>query len=334
MRSPVLIPLWIRLAAGGLAITAALPVAVAVQRLTPQCRSPRNDLRNADSRESGALGTPADARDKVPELAREDIGFVDTARGLGWSNRCYNHLQAGRFSNARAACNQGLAAPDLAPDNRGAILFNLGQVAEKTGDHAAARLFYRESLAVRPNGAGAATVQRALEALPSETSPSAPQTTNQRSATSAPRGTSECVSKIRASSHLPPNPPIAAFDGDETKAWCAMPPKGQWLEVEIKDGCDIAAIELAGGWAYDSPIALANSGMSDMWQIAGITTRMKIDWGNDSTIVEFDRATDRGVRKRVALPGSTRKVRITALAISKGVGANIVCLDGLALLTK
>jgi hypothetical protein len=88
------------------------------------------------------------------ELAPQDQGFVDQQKGLGWGYRCYLHLRQGRYANGRAACQRGLAVPDLSAWNHGAILYNLGQIAEKTGDYDSARTYYEQSLQVRPTGAG------------------------------------------------------------------------------------------------------------------------------------------------------------------------------------
>lgn len=101
------------------------------------------------------------AEDATGELAPEDRGFHDIAGGRGWGERCYRHLQARRFSAARAACHRGLA---VAEDDHvaGALRYNLGRVAEEQGEIDEARREYQRSLELRPNNR---TVQRRLDGL-------------------------------------------------------------------------------------------------------------------------------------------------------------------------
>lgn len=80
-------------------------------------------------------------------------------RELG--NTCFMYIGLGSWSRAEAACLQGLAvATELG--TRGAILYNLGLIAEAEGAREQAGLYFRESLAVRP---GNRTVERALAKL-------------------------------------------------------------------------------------------------------------------------------------------------------------------------
>ena len=97
---------------------------------------------------------------KAASLAPEDKGFVDSRGGFEWGNRCYVHLQAGRLSNARAACSKGLDMSP-APSVRGAILYNMALVEEADGDKPLACRYMRESLSARDSG----PVRRKLEAL-------------------------------------------------------------------------------------------------------------------------------------------------------------------------
>ncbi len=94
------------------------------------------------------------------DLAEADEGFEDARGGTGWGNRCIAHLRAGRLDAAQAACAAGLAAATR-DTTRGALLYNLGLIAELRGDRVSARLDYEASLRARPNS----TVERALAAL-------------------------------------------------------------------------------------------------------------------------------------------------------------------------
>lgn len=89
-----------------------------------------------------------------PELAPGDRGFVDTRDGWGWSDRCWASLGEGRLGHARAQCEQGLTvAPDPGPPDgaRPSLLYNLGLVAERSGDLIEARRRFERSLALRTN---------------------------------------------------------------------------------------------------------------------------------------------------------------------------------------
>ncbi len=103
----------------------------------------------------------SDSSNSTDELAPEDRGFVDNRRGRGWGDRCFRHLQAGRYAAARAACRRGL---EIADHNAviGALHFNLGRVAEEEGNIEEARAAYRRSLEARPNHR---VVQRRLDGL-------------------------------------------------------------------------------------------------------------------------------------------------------------------------
>ena len=108
-----------------------------------------------------APGARCDHHACVPlPLAAEDADFTDARGGTEWGNRCVVHLRAGALDSAEAACREGLSIAERA-STRGAILYNLGQIAERRGETHRARLLYEMSLVVRPNP----TVQRALEAL-------------------------------------------------------------------------------------------------------------------------------------------------------------------------
>jgi tetratricopeptide (TPR) repeat protein len=97
----------------------------------------------------------------VARLAPEDEGFVDTRGGWGWGDRCFLHIKAGRLEAAKACCDRGLGM-NPAPAVKGALLYNLGLIAQKSGDTTGASKYYADSLAARP---GNATVQAALKSV-------------------------------------------------------------------------------------------------------------------------------------------------------------------------
>lgn len=115
---------------------------------------------------AGLGRAPAGPRPRVdacrtPELFETDKGFVDERGGRGWGARCFEHLQRGHWSAAEAACARGL---ELASEGgvRGALLYNLGRVAEERGAHERAAALYVESLAARPDNR---IVERRLRGL-------------------------------------------------------------------------------------------------------------------------------------------------------------------------
>jgi hypothetical protein len=82
----------------------------------------------------------------------EDLTFHDTTNGGGWGNRCYLRLKAHRVSEARAACQRGLASnPSQATE--GAIHFNLAMIAEEEGNRELACAELTKSQKARPNDA-------------------------------------------------------------------------------------------------------------------------------------------------------------------------------------
>jgi len=107
------------------------------------------------------VGAGAPSKVDVADLAPEDIGFEDHRGGRGWGNRCFVHLKAKRYAPASAACRRGL---EIATEGsiRGAILYNLGRIAEEQGHVEEARRQYRSSLRERP---GNKTVQARLKGL-------------------------------------------------------------------------------------------------------------------------------------------------------------------------
>ncbi len=107
----------------------------------------------------------ADARALITTMAtRAPSGTTTCEVGdapVSWGTQCVEHMRAGRLEDARAACEHGLDETTK-PAARGALLYNLGVIAQRSGDTAAARKHFEASLAARP---GNAAVRKALAAL-------------------------------------------------------------------------------------------------------------------------------------------------------------------------
>ncbi len=109
-----------------------------------------------------ASPTVASVPEAAPvELGPEDVGFVDTRGGAGWGDCCFGHLKSGDLGWAKAECDQAMKLNPVSPQPRASILYNEGLVEQKLGHADSARRFFRQSLALRPNGA----VQAALDSL-------------------------------------------------------------------------------------------------------------------------------------------------------------------------
>lgn len=109
--------------------------------------------------EAPPLDARKDARRAV--LAADDAEHVGSWDAWRWSNRCFEHLQAGDYGWAKAACDEAdVAGPD---DKTLPLLrYNQGRVAREAGDVDRARRLFTESLRLRENK----TVRRDLEGLP------------------------------------------------------------------------------------------------------------------------------------------------------------------------
>lgn len=111
----------------------------------------------AETHPCGAAEVCERSQCRAIELAAADANFHDARGGTGWGNRCIEHLRTGALDAAQAACAEGLGMATRAA-TRGALLYNLGLVAERRHEPWLARLYYEASLVARPN----ATVARAL----------------------------------------------------------------------------------------------------------------------------------------------------------------------------
>lgn len=109
-----------------------------------------------DSADDGDPGVPP--RPTTPPSGPTTAPDPRSASELG--NACFAHLKAGDLATAERECALALERADN-DRTRGAVLFNLGLLAEKRGDAASARTYYQRSLTARPND----TVRKRLEAL-------------------------------------------------------------------------------------------------------------------------------------------------------------------------
>lgn len=100
--------------------------------------------------------------DTASDLAPDDRGFVDNRGGWGWGDRCWKHIKSGQLDWAKAECLRGMDMNPAAPQPRASLLYNLGIIEAKLGNVDVARVYFQQSLALRPN----ADVQAALDALP------------------------------------------------------------------------------------------------------------------------------------------------------------------------
>ncbi|MFO0590507.1 MAG: hypothetical protein U0441_23395 [Polyangiaceae bacterium] len=135
--------------------------------------------------------------------------------------------------------------------------------------------------------------------------------------------------------------PDAAFDGDESTAWCQLAGNrvGQWIEADIDSaGVELAYVEVGGGWPYDSAKAKqirrdkGQSEVGDMWRLGNIITHMRISWDDGAGELTFSRERDRGNRKRLPIPSHTKKIHLTVLKTDVSHdGASTVCLDEIRL---
>ncbi len=109
-------------------------------------------MRRHASRGAATATPPDEATCTPPVLRPTDATFVDTRGGRGWGDRCFIHIQLRNWNAAEATCLRGLEVA-TEDETRGALLYNLGRVAEGRGLVGHAMEQYRRSLVVRPNNA-------------------------------------------------------------------------------------------------------------------------------------------------------------------------------------
>ena len=139
----------------------------------PEPSWPPERVGYQDDREATARGRAHDkiqegrrltrANDYAAAIAAFDAALAaDPTLAAGHSGRGYARLLAGHLDEAKADLEAALVRDD-APKFQAAVYFNLGQVAERRGDLAAARAAYTRSQQLRPTQA----TKDALAALPS-----------------------------------------------------------------------------------------------------------------------------------------------------------------------
>jgi hypothetical protein len=136
--------------------------------------------------------------------------------------------------------------------------------------------------------------------------------------------TASCVVGARASSEHPRHPAIHAFDEKPSTAWNENADgdgTGEWVEVHLKPGTVVHYVEAGGGWS-----AMSNPGRVDLWEHNNSFRQMKVSWDSGQKEVSFQRATDRGKKKRVDIDAETKSIRFTAQEIDRG-RFNDLCLD-------
>ena len=104
---------------------------------------------------------PSRGKITAVELAPEDVAFVDTRGGAGWGDRCWKHLQANHLGWAKAACDKATDMAPATPQPKASLLYNEGLIEKRLGHVDAARTYFEQSVALRPN----AEVQSALDSL-------------------------------------------------------------------------------------------------------------------------------------------------------------------------
>ncbi|MFI5296938.1 MAG: NADase-type glycan-binding domain-containing protein [Polyangiales bacterium] len=250
------------------------PAVVVSVSSTPQSSSAKSSASptatgEAPSQPDGLA--PVRAGGVVAELAAEDINFDDKRGGWGWGDRCFLHIKAGRFANAKAACDRGVA---LGPTNDvlGALYYNLGLIGQKTGDPDTARSQFRKSLEVRP---GNATVVAALAALGTPPGDMAAPTLVQLRPS---RSTASSYLHDATQSH----PASDAFDGKLYTAWnesAAGPGKGEWIEASFSHPQHVRKIHLYTGFEHN------DKQFGDLWNMNAHlkTVRVVFDGGTSVT---------------------------------------------------
>jgi len=136
--------------------------------------------------------------------------------------------------------------------------------------------------------------------------------------------TSSCVAGARASSAHPRHPAVHAFDEKPSTAWnenAAGDGTAEWVEVRLKPGTVVHYVEVGGGWS-----AMSNPGRVDLWEHNNSFRRMKVSWDSGKSEIAFQRATDRGKKKRVEIDAKTNSIRFTAVEVDRG-RFNDLCLD-------
>ncbi|MBT9560421.1 MAG: tetratricopeptide repeat protein [Myxococcales bacterium] len=102
----------------------------------------------------------ADDREEDEEEEEEEEEDSRSASDLG--NACFKALKADDLDEAETLCTRALGRSPV-PRTLGAVLYNLGLIAEKRGDTSTARKHYESSLKARPNKTVEARLQKLEE---------------------------------------------------------------------------------------------------------------------------------------------------------------------------
>lgn len=138
-----------------------------------------------------------------------------------------------------------------------------------------------------------------------------------------PEITAKVVESINASTAYPANRPEMAIDGKPLTSWSGAGGR-PWLELGLVPGTRVDAVELSGG-RTDKYFSL------DRWTGNGVIAAAEIIWDSGKGTVSFDRATDRGVRKKVPVGAITRTIRIQVLDVAAGTQHSDADIDELKL---
>lgn len=131
-----------------------------------------------------------------------------------------------------------------------------------------------------------------------------------------------CIASAQASSEQKSHPAMHAFDEDTQTAWNDSAPDGtgQWVEARLRAGTFVDHVEVGAGWSTKTADG------QDLWPLNSSYKTMHVTWEGGSADVQFNRATDRGVKKNVPIGAVTSFIRLTATAVDKGKSADL-CLD-------
>lgn len=139
-----------------------------------------------------------------------------------------------------------------------------------------------------------------------------------------PNVTKEVIEAVNASDAYDTNVPAFAVDGKPATSWSARP-SGAWFEVGLLPGTRVDGIELAGQRTGK------NSKGDERWDVNGVMKKISVEWDGGKAELSFDRATDKGVRKKLGIGAVTRKLRISVLEVDKGSQSDDVDIDELAI---
>jgi hypothetical protein len=137
-----------------------------------------------------------------------------------------------------------------------------------------------------------------------------------------PNVTKEVVESVNASNGFDTNQPAFSIDGKPATSW-SSPPEGAWIEYALYPGTRVDGIELAGQRTGKT------SNGEERWDINGVIKQLKVEWDGGQGELSFDRASDKGVRKKLPIGATTRKLRLSVVAFDKGAKSADIDIDEL-----